>query len=249
MTSALLSGSVSGSVPTFVSPSSLRPWAVVKCLTRGPVQEDFVEIEKLLWLVLHDASRPPQATPELRLAGYQGRAIPWGARWGGAEQMRFEKNLLLRPRWNARGRRLDLRKQDVVQRVREMQQTLESGSRQPATTLPARLLLPRLWAGFAPGEANSLSGDGPEFWGSCHLSGLSSRELLAETVRRHRGLSLFPLDWVSHAWQSHPPIFAELADFPREQLVTCFSPEALRGYRGACEFDFLSSRFLWQHRD
>lgn len=60
----------------------------------------------------------------------------------------------------------------------------------------------------------------------------------------HPGLVLFPLEWVSHLWETAVAVFADLRFFPKRQVFGLRNPhEDLTGYRGACQFDFYRSRF------
>jgi len=50
------------------------------------------------------------------------------------------------------------------------------------------------------------------------------------------------MDWVSHAWQEAVDVYSDLTGFPLRQAFPVRSlPGALRGYRGAIEYDFFGS--------
>ncbi len=216
--------------------------AVLSYTTRGAVTKPFVEIENLIWLVLHQDDR--REISELRLAGYTGGPVPWGVGWGGAERMLFEKNLHLQPQFGARGRRLNLRQANVVRHARRMKRILRLRPNAQKVAIRERIQLPRLWAAFDKAMAETITGDGPEFSGMCHLTGQSPSELLVSSQRTIGNLIAFPLDWVSHAWEKIVQIYADLERFPRYQVVPFGNTGAsLRGYRGACEFDFYETRF------
>ena len=90
-----------------------RPLAALGYLAHGPVIEGLIEVEKLLLIVLYDAPTG-HGQHALRLAGYSGTRVPWGVKWGGAEQCRFLKNLLLQPVPNGPGLRLSTASTDSV---------------------------------------------------------------------------------------------------------------------------------------
>ena len=78
----------------------------------------------------------------------------------------------------------------------------------------------------------------------CQRCGEPARTLLRSARRTHRGLVLFPLDWVSHRWREVACVFADVGRFRRRQLFRLRDPARdLVGYRGAVEFDFFHSRF------
>ena len=126
-----------------------RPLAALGYLTNGPVVEDLIEIEKLVLVVVYDETAA-RGTTTTRVAGYSGCPIPWGVRWGGAENSCFLKNLLLQPMAGARGQRLDAESKSLLrlalQLDREIQRHLYYGRRCKGP----QLRLPKLWAGFRP---------------------------------------------------------------------------------------------------
>lgn len=199
-----------------------------------------VKIQQLSVLVLTEVADDSGRHLQSRLSGYSTTRIPWGVRFGGVEGHRFLKDLRLPPQPGARGSRLNSHDSHRLRLMIRLQDALQKG------VFSRSLRLPRLWAGFEPRFAASISGDGPELLGACHTRGESSQELMIRHRRRHAGLVLFPLDWVSHVADKTRVIFADLAEFPCCQTITLpSSPSAhpLQGYRGACEFDFVSNRF------
>lgn len=65
-----------------------------------------------------------------------------------------------------------------------------------------------------------------------------------ERRRDHNGLALYPLPWGSHLWERFRAVFVDLANFPAYQVFKLSDPATdLCGFRAACEFDFLHSRF------
>ena len=215
---------------------------VLSYITRGSPTDRFVEIERLIWLVLHQDCRREML--ELRFAGYTGAPVPWGVSWGGAERMLFEKNLDLRFRFGARGCRLDLRQGNIARQARRMKHIFRLHSNSEEISITQRIQLPSLWAAFEKTVAETITGDGPEFSGMCHITGQSSSELLASSKLSLGSYIAFPLDWVSHVWEQIAQIYADLRGFPHFQVVPFEeSGTSLAGYRGACEFDFYQSRF------
>lgn len=64
----------------------------------------------------------------------------------------------------------------------------------------------------------ALTGDGPELYGLIHELGCCAEDLMHESRRVHRGRVLYPLSWVSHHWEQMTAVFAELDDFPSQQV-------------------------------
>ena len=96
--------------------SQPRPLGALSYLTNGPVIEGLIEIDHLVFVALFDdpADRGGHA---LRVAGFSPACVPWGVRWGGPEQSKFFKNLLLQPMPGARGQRLDTASADLLGRA------------------------------------------------------------------------------------------------------------------------------------
>jgi hypothetical protein len=206
-----------------------RPWASLGYLTNGAVVDNLIEVENLTIVVLYDEVQD-NGQLWVTLAGFSGVRVPWGIQWGGPEQSRFRKNLLFRPRPRGRGRypdvfntrllNLALRLDRQVDRPGRCLQNLPSGS----------LVLPRLWAGFRRSQLAAIHADGPE--------------LLQVGRRDYEGLTLFPLEWVSHHEQRMTAVFADLRSLPRTQVVPIKRlPHDLQGVQGAASFDFYNNRF------
>ena len=107
-----------------------------------------------------------------------------------------------------------------------------------------QLVLPRLWAGFKACELAEITADGPELTSAAQRSGKKPDELVKHARRDYEGLALLPLEWTSHCWERMTAVFADLADFPRHQVVPLRQlPDDLQGFQGAAHFDFYSSRF------
>ena len=118
-----------------------RPLAALGYLTNGPVVEDLIEIEKLVLVVVYDETAT-RGNTTTRVVGYSGCPIPWGVRWGGAENSRFLKNLLLQPMAGARGQRMDTESESLLrlalQLDREIQRHLYTGAAARASSYGCR---------------------------------------------------------------------------------------------------------------
>ena len=220
-----------------------RPLAALGYLTNGPVVEDLIEIDKLVLVVVHDETATRGNTLTY-VAGYSGCSIPWGIRWGGAENSLFLKNLLLQPMAGARGQRLDTASESLLrltlQLDRDMERHLFYGRRCKGSSLR----LPKLWGGLRSADAAHIEPGGPELADYCTRTGRSANDALAFIQRNYFGLVLFPLAWVSSAWQHAATIFADLRRFPLHQVFPIANLlEDLIGFQGAAEYDFHSNRF------
>jgi hypothetical protein len=183
------------------------------------------------------------------LAGYAGRRVPWGVQWGGAEQCRFSKNLLLQPVPGGPGLRLNTESTDLLRLGLQLDRELERHVRHPSLPVRQQLRLPCLWAGFKPADATAITGDGPELEAYCHRTGRSAKRLMEAIRREYFGIWLYPLSWVSHCWQQTVAVFADIERFPRRQVFSlrCL-PDDLVGFQDAAAFDFLNSRFHQSRR-
>ena len=219
-----------------------RPLGAMSYLTSRPAVNSLVDIRRLVLVVLHDQARDDDA-PAIRVAGYSGASVPWGAQWGGPAQNRFAKDLSLPPSLQAQGARFDLAAKGSLALALQLDRQLERRRRYPHFP-KRRLRLPQLWAAFLPADAVSLGGVGAEFEAACRQTGLRPAELLASVGRSHQGLRLFPIEYVSHAWAKFVCVLADLRGFPKRQVFVVEHPAAdLCGYDGAVEFDFFHSRF------
>jgi hypothetical protein len=222
---------------------SPRPLAALGYLANGPVTDGLIEIENLVLAVLYDEAQLDGRTA-VWLAGFGGVLGPWGVRWGGLEQSRFLKDFSLRPDTRGRGPRPDARRGELLRLALQLDRKIERYLRYPRLTRRYRLRLPKLWAGFRASRVAQITGDGPELAEACRRSGKSADELLDESRRNHEGLTLFPLEWVSHHWEIASAVLADLERFPATQVfpLNCL-PEGLQGFKGAAEYDFYTSRF------
>jgi hypothetical protein len=220
-----------------------RPLTALGYLVNGAVMDGLVEIENLVLVVLYDEVTDTGQLA-LRLAGFGGARMPWGVKWGGADQSKFFKDLLLRPIPGARGPRLDAGRTKPLQLAMQLDRQLQRYSRRPWLVRRQRLRLPRLWAGFRASLVAEVTGDGPELAAEVHRTRKAASRLLEEARRMHEGLTLYPLPWVSHHEAIASAVFADLASFPRCQVFLLRSlPEDLQGFQGAAQFDLFSSRF------
>jgi hypothetical protein len=220
-----------------------RPLAALGYLANGPVIEGLIEVEKLTITILyHEQIHPGHCA--LRLAGYSGSRIPWGVKWGGAEQCRFLKNLLLQPVPNGPGLRLSTARMDLLRLGLQLDRELEKHIRHPSLPARQQLRLPCLWAGFEHADAPLITGDGPELEAYSRRTRKAAWQLMEGIRREYFGLSLFPFPWVSHHWQQAVAVFADLERFPKRQVFPLRHPaNDLIGFQDAAEYDFLHSRF------
>lgn len=129
-----------------------RPVAALGYLVHGPVIENLVEIENLVLVVLYDEPQP-DGRLALRLAGFSGARMPWGIAWGGPQQSKFFKDLLLRPVSGARGLRLDASRARLPQLAMKTEQSL--------AILPPRWWYRRLRWSVVSAESASLARKAP----------------------------------------------------------------------------------------
>ena len=211
-------------------------------LVNGPVMEGLVEVGNLILTVLHAHQvRPGQET--LRLAGFAGTPARWGVRWGGADQRRFLKDLLLQPVPGGPGLRINVDRTDLLRLGLALERELDRRVRNPRLPIHRRILLPNLWAAFREADAAAVTGGGPELADYARQERRSADELLADFRRTQGGMVLYPLAWVSHHWQQAVTVFADLERFPRRQVFSIRRlPDDLVGFQAAAEFDF-HSRF------
>ena len=220
-----------------------RPLAGLGYLAQGPLIEGLIEGEKLTIVILYDE---PSRTGynALRLSGYAGTRVPWGVKWGGAEQCRFFKNLMLQPVPNGPGLRLSTASTDLLRRGLQLDDELEKHVRRPSLPVRQQLRLPCLWAGFKPADVPAITGDGPELELYARRTGKSATRLLTGIRHDYFGLSLYPFPWVSHHWRQAVAVFADLRRFPKRQVFSLRqAPADLIGFQDAIEFDFLHNRF------
>lgn len=231
-------------------PTQVRPMAALGYLTDGPAADGLVAIEKLTIILLYDEPIG-RGRLALRLAGYSAQRIPWGVRFGGPDQCHFRKDLRLQPVPEAYGYRLDLADMDLLSFGLKLARELDRHDRYRQRRVREQIRLPKLWGGFREQDAANLTGDGPELADYATRTGKRPSDLMRRLERRHLGLVLYPLSWVSHRWQKAAAVFADLERFPTRQVFRLLHrPDDLEGYEAAAEFHFLSpqSTARWQCR-
>lgn len=223
--------------------ASPRPMTAFGYLANGPALGGLIEIQNLVLVVLYDQLHA-DGKLSLNLAGFSGRRVPWGVQWGGALGNLFFKNLLLRPRPEARGRCIDTSRVQLLELALHLDRQLDCHKRYQRLVQGRQLTLPKLWAGFRKPLVPTITADGPELFAAAQRCGLRPNELLGKSWQDYEGLALAPLEWVSHDWQQITAVFADVAKFPDYQVVPLHDPETdLQGYRGASQFDFCHTRF------
>jgi len=220
-----------------------RPLGALGYLTRGRTFDGLIEIERVVLVVLHDEPHRGGGKA-LRLAGYSGRRVPWGAHWGGRRCSKFFKDFALQPVPAARGRRVnadDSRLMNLGLRLdSEITRCLDDRWR-AVRRFP---VLPRLWAAFRPIDALSVYPDGPEFDTLWRAKNQTPEALLDSTRRQIGNLTLLPLEWTSHCWSRIARLFVDITHLPKCQVFSLRNlPDTLQGYQGAMEYDLFSSRF------
>src|SRR5690348_2055556 len=91
----------------FSTASSPREIAALGFLINGWEPAQYVELSKLLLVVLYDEQRESRRLA-LRLCGYSAKIVPHGVQWGGPSQRRFCRDLALVPFAGAKRSRIDL---------------------------------------------------------------------------------------------------------------------------------------------
>lgn len=226
-----------------------RPLAALGYMSNGAVVDGLVEIENLILVVLYDEMQD-SGRLSVTVGGYSGSRIPWGAQWGGPEHSLFLKNLLLRPRPQARGRCLDASRTQLLELSLQLDRQVDRYTRYLRLPKRRAFVLPRLWAGFKACQLAGVTADGPELMSAAQRSGQSPEELLQLARRDYEGLALLPLEWTSHCWERMTAVFADLCDFPRRQVAPLENlPDDLQGFQAATQFDFYNSRFRTVSRD
>lgn len=215
-----------------------RPLAAMGYLVDGPVGDELVEIKRLTLVLLYDEPiRRGQCG--LRLAGFSGGPVPWGAHFGGPTQCRFHKDLMLQPVAAGQGYRMDLADTELLALGLRLCRDLDRHTRYCPQPRREQVLLPKLWAAFHPEDMAEITGDGQELAAYAARIGRPPQHLLRRLCHKHAGFLLFPLAWVSHHWQQIVTIYADLARFPPRQVFR-LTRSSLAGFQDAAEFDFRS---------
>jgi len=220
-----------------------RPLAAISYLIRGRIHDGLVDIRHLVFVVVRD-QETDKGPLTIRMAGFNDAPVPCGVMFGGAELSRFEKDLALAPRHAARGRRFDLANDELLLVALQLDRHLKRHARYPNLPRRSQPRLPQHWAAFPANGAIEVSGDGPELLARCRTTGASPAAILRETCRQFAGLTLYPLEFVSHVWAQFEAVFADLKTIPKRQVVPVDQTDRdLRGLVGATEYDFAQTRF------
>ena len=225
-----------------------RRAAALGYMARGPVENGLIEVSKLTLVIMYVCQvRPWQRA--LRLAGFLGKAVPWGVRWGGPDRCRFVKDLLLQPVPGGPGLRFDAANSELLTLAMQLHGELARAVHY--RRLREQVQLPKVWAGFDPATAATITGDGPELAAYSERTGRHPQCLLNRLRLDYSGLALFPLAWTSHVWDKAVTVFADLERFPRRQVFRLEKlPADLTGFHAAAEFDFshFCSAAHWRSR-
>jgi len=218
--------------------STPRALAALGYLTNGPMLDGLIEVENLRIVILYDEPfRPGHCA--LRMAGFSGSRVPWGVCLGGPDNCFFVKDLRLQPVPGGRRYRLDLADESILAMGLGLERELVRCDRFCRGRVRERPCLPKLWAGFRPEDATSVTGDGPELAAYAARTGRSPRCLLQHLRRDNFGFAIYPLAWVSHAWEQALAVFADLDGLPKRQVFRLnLAPDDLASFQGACEYDF-----------
>jgi hypothetical protein len=220
--------------------------AALGYMAHGPVENGLIEVSNLTLIILYACQvRPWQHA--LRLVGFSGKLIPWGVRWGGPDQCRFVKDLLLQPVPGGPGLRLDVADAELLPLALQLHGELGRAVRYGRVR--EQVQLPKVWAGFDAATAASIVGDGPELAAYSQRTGRSPQDLLNRLRLDHAGLALYPFAWTSHVWDKAVRLFADLDRFPRRQVFRLEKlPDDLIGFHDAAEFDFSHFRSVAHQR-
>ena len=217
---------------------------VVGLYCRGHANGSLVDLRSVMLTVLREEDRGP-VPAAIPVAGFAGRIVPWGVRWGGPELNVFDKDLALPTQPSGPGRHFDSTRPRLLRHAAELHLWFRSAG----TRWSRSLRLPKLWAAFSQDIARDLYGDGPELAELSRQLEIRADALFSGAQRQHDDLALFPLDWVSHHWRQISRVFVDVSSFPKRQLLHLPGGlSQLHGYRGAMHFDLCSSRFTPRRR-
>jgi hypothetical protein len=207
----------------------------------------FVELNSLsTYLVYEDEVRctnsPYYTRSSLRFCMYVAKQVSHGVEWGGRNNSRLFKDLTLCPSRIAQGQRLGLSYERTLRLALELDRSLSRAACTPSIQ-DATMRLPRLWAGYRASYLSQLHGAGPEFEFECGQSRTSPENVLKSSERQFDGLTLLPLEFVSHQLDLAVTVYAEMRRFPLRQVFRIERfPDDLTGYWGATAFDFYGNR-------
>lgn len=224
-----------------------RPLAALGLLRRSAARDcDFVELRHVLVVALYDDPIGRRA-PAMRLVGYGASQIDHGVEWN---DCKFYKDLRIEPAYGASGLQVDSSQTELLHLALQMRSQLYRFDRYYPRSARLEPELPRVWAGFAPSDAEWLAGDGPEFHAICEKFDLAPDVLLRKFLRKHEDLDCYPIEWVGGALRRALRLFVDLRDSPRIQVFRVGPlPEGLCGFSGAAAFNFYDSRQREQYTD
>ena len=216
-----------------------RPLAAMGYLTDGPTVNNLIEVEKFILVLLYDDLFRPgccaSRSPGIPAAAFRG-AFSSAANQTAVSSKTLASSLFQ----GAQGYRIDVADEDLLELAIALNRQLDRHARF-GLNAHERPFLPRLWAGFRPADAATITGDGAELKAYAARTGKSPQRLLNHLRRQHHDLVLHPLPWVSNRWQQAVTVFVDLDRFPRRQVFRPESlPDGLVGYHEATEFDFAS---------
>lgn len=231
---------------THLDPRSVaarKGFVALTFVDRANASSVFVDISHLSVVLLYEDESHRHDRAPLRFCGYRVSRVPHGVQWGGAEHNQLYKDLTLVPKRGARGRRLDVRKHELLTLALKLDCRLSRAARHRAAPWPG-LRLPRLWAGFRNRYTRGLDGHGPEFEEACRAQSATAAGSFANSAQQLDGLTLYPVDWVSDQLERATAVFAEMTVGLRRQLFRVAGlPDGLIGFQGASAYDFYNSRF------
>jgi hypothetical protein len=225
-----------------------RPLAALGFLYRPQdVCQGLIDLRKLTTVVLHD-EEIGRWSPALRLLGAGTDVVPYGVAWGGPGLARFYHDLRLEPKHGARGMRINATNTGLLELALRLHRQLHCVERYEPRAARSELKLPPLWAGFAPGDLEAITGDGPELATLCRKFDFSAQAMLEIFRRDHWGLACLPVDWVSGHLGKALRLFADLNEVPPVQIFQLEElPGQLVGYQGAVAYDFYHCREREHH--
>lgn len=216
-----------------------RPMAALVYYPRGPVIDGLIDLRRLEIWILHDVPSSSR-TIRHRLACYRAVPIRWGVLLGGAAQIRFEKDLALVPGLSSPGRRLSTVNERLITWALQLDRYLERHARYPYFP---RCNTPRMPQFLVTLNGDQPQGDGPEFEAFHEKASMDAQQARVRFRRLHCRQWLYPLEFVSHAGQRFQSVYVDLKTIPKRQVIRLDGNESLVGYRGACQYDLLNSRF------
>jgi hypothetical protein len=206
-------------------------------MVRGGTPAGLVVLGRVTAVVVYDRLQG-RSRSLTQLVGLRAVACEHGVVWGGEASLSFAKNLSITPRPGGRGSRLDARRTQLFELALRLDHRIDQATRMQPSGHTRQFRLPQVWVGFGESDAMNLYGEGPEFEEACRWYGTSAQRTFESFRRGHRGLSLYPLEWVSGQLADAAGMFAEMSGLPRRQAFQVEGEEGLQGQQGAMQFDF-----------